>query len=430
MSNKREMLFGGAAGGGKSDWSLMCALQYMDVPGHAALILRRTFPQLSQSDGLLPRAQEWLSGTDAHGTDTVGGFATKYLFPNGARLDFGHCQHEKDRFNYQGGAWQTIIFDELTHFTENIYLYIGMSRCRRPRDASPALARVPLRTRSASNPGGVGHEWVRQRFLTEGTESLVNDNPRLFLRSYLKDNPSLDAEEYEKSLNELHPYERKQLLEGDWDVSPPGSLFHRDWVEGCGVPRGTVKRRVRYWDPSATKPSKKNPDPDYTVGALWQERTQTERPYWLEHIERFRAEPGELLRRIKRVADDDGSDVLQVIETQPAAAGKVMEKTIRDALRPHVPKFHRAPGDKVIRGRGFCGDAEAGRVGIIPGDWTTEWFREMEMFSLDDSHSHDDQWDATCGGYHEVAHTGGFTWSDLREDYERRSSQSSSLSSG
>ena len=95
----REAFYGGAAGGGKSDALLMAALQFVDVPGYAALLLRRTYAELEKADGLIPRAEEWLAGTDARRLD--GG--KKWVFPSGARLEFGHVQDEGDRFNYPVG---------------------------------------------------------------------------------------------------------------------------------------------------------------------------------------------------------------------------------------------------------------------------------------------------------------------------------------
>src|SRR6266508_6612551 len=81
----REAFYGGAAGGGKSDALLMAALQYVDVPGYSALLLRRTYAELEKSDGLIPRADAWLSNTDARRHD--GG--KLWTFPSGARLEFG-----------------------------------------------------------------------------------------------------------------------------------------------------------------------------------------------------------------------------------------------------------------------------------------------------------------------------------------------------
>ena len=65
LNDVREILYGGAAGGGKTDWLLMCALQYADIKGYAALLLRRTYAQASKADAFIPRSHEWLSNTDA-----------------------------------------------------------------------------------------------------------------------------------------------------------------------------------------------------------------------------------------------------------------------------------------------------------------------------------------------------------------------------
>lgn len=208
MLDQEEALYGGAAGGGKSDALLMAALQYVDVPGYSALLLRRTFAELEKSDGLIPRAEEWLSRTDARKTD--GG--KKWIFPSGARLEFGHCQDEGDRFNYQSAAYQFVGFDELTSFTETIYTYIGFSRSR--RRALGRVSKVPIRVRAASNPGNVGHGWVRARFVDPRTRK----PEAAFIPARVADNPGLDVETYRRTMAHLSEELQAQLLEGNWSV--------------------------------------------------------------------------------------------------------------------------------------------------------------------------------------------------------------------
>jgi len=210
MCQAPEVLFGGAAGGGKSDAMLMAALQYVAVPDYSALILRRTYPQLSQEGGLIPRAHEWLSGTGAVWNEQK----KSWTFPSGAVLAFGHLQYENTKYDYQSGEYQFIGFEELTQFTKTQYTYLH-SRTRR-LEGSP----VPIRVFSTSNPGGIGHKWVKARFI----DTIVPG--RLFIQSRLDDNPSLDATEYERSLDNLSDIERAQLRDGDWQVAPDdGAVF-------------------------------------------------------------------------------------------------------------------------------------------------------------------------------------------------------------
>ena len=203
-----EAFYGGAAGGGKSDALLAAALQYVDIPGYAALILRRTYAELEKSDGLIPRADAWLSGTDAHRID--GG--KKWVFPSGARIEFGHVKDEVDKHGYQSAAYSAVLFDELTSFTESIYEYIAFSRSRRPMEGP--LSRVPIRVRSASNPGNIGHLWVKQRFVTEKTRQ----PGVVFIPATVADNPGLDVAQYRETMSHLSESLQAQLLEGDWDA--------------------------------------------------------------------------------------------------------------------------------------------------------------------------------------------------------------------
>ena len=212
----QEALFGGQAGGGKSSCLLMAALQYVEEPGYSALMLRRTYADLSLPGALMDRAAEWLRPTAAKWHEAE----KTWVFPSGATLTFGYLENESSRYRYQGSELQAIFFDELTQFSEASYRYL-FSRLRRS-----VTSKVPIRMRAASNPGGVGHDWVKQRFLTDAAAA-----GRVFVPARLADNPYLDVEEYTQALNQLDPVTRRQLLEGDWDVRPEGKLFVRQWFQ-------------------------------------------------------------------------------------------------------------------------------------------------------------------------------------------------------
>jgi len=194
-----EAGYGGAAGGGKSDAILAAALQYVDVPGYAALILRRSFSDLALPGAAMARSKEWLTGRARWRENEK-----TWTFLCGATLTFGYLESENDVFRYQGSEYQYVGFDELTQFSESQYRYL-FSRLRRVESIA-----APLRMRWASNPGGVGHGWVKRRFIDEPAEGVV------FVPARVADNPGLEADEYIRSLAHLPEMVRKQLLEGDW----------------------------------------------------------------------------------------------------------------------------------------------------------------------------------------------------------------------
>lgn len=205
----REAFFGGAAGGGKSDALLMAALQYVHIPGYAAVIFRKSYTDLSLPGAIMVRAQEWLMATDAKWNDND----KEFTFPSGAKVNFSYLAKPKDKYRYQSAEFQFIGFDELTQFDEEDYTYL-LSRLRRPSEGP--LYSVPLRARGAANPGGVGHVWVKKRFVDGQSPE------RIFIPSKLDDNPHLDQKTYEQSLDLLDPITKQQLRHGDWGVRPPG----------------------------------------------------------------------------------------------------------------------------------------------------------------------------------------------------------------
>ena len=221
-----EALFGGAAGGGKSDALLMGALAHVDDPTYAALLLRRTYADLALPGAIMDRAHAWLGGTPAHWNGTE----KTWTFPSGARLTFGYLDTDKDKYRYQSSEFQYLAFDELTQFPETAYRYL-LSRLRRGAQSS-----IPLAVRCASNPGGIGHKWVHERFVD--SRSAGN---RVFTPAKLEDNPHIDATEYRKSLAQLDETTRKQLEDGLWIQDNQGLVYKfsaaKDLVDG--IPSGS-----------------------------------------------------------------------------------------------------------------------------------------------------------------------------------------------
>lgn len=422
----REALFGGAAGGGKSDALLMAALQYVDVPGYSALLLRRTWPDLVRPNAIMDRARQWLEGTDAVPRD--GG--REWRFPSGARLTFGYLQYDKDKYKYQSAEYQFIGFDELTQFQESVYEYM-FSRLRRPalpclvcrtplrkapgpgnfkhlnknedhngvpdhkvlmqygpaKQDALTLFDVPLRMRSATNPGGIGHVWVRDHFIAPETRS----TKATFLSSLLRDNPALDRSEYEMSLAHLSPVERERLLNGDWDVMEEGAMFQRHWFNVAeDFPKKA--RVVRCWDLASTEDAG-----DYTVGALV---SLTDDGIWfIEDIVRGQWSPLNVERVISQTAARDGTNIPIRIEQEPGSSGV---NTISHYRRNVLVGFDfdgtRPTGSKAERARPLASAAEAGNVYMVKGRWNGDFLDEISLFP---NVPHDDQVDAVSAA---VAH--------------------------
>jgi predicted phage terminase large subunit-like protein len=377
----REALYGGAAGGGKSDWLLMCALQFVHlVPGYNAILFRKTFTDLKLPGSLETRSKEWLSGTQAHWN----GNDHRWTFPRtGATLSFSYLNNEADKYRYQSSEFQFIGFDELTHFSRGQYTYMG-SRLRRL-----ASANVRLRMRAGSNPGGFGHEWVKDRFLVEGPSK-----GRAFVPARLEDNPSLDAASYEESLDELDPVTRRQLRYGDWDTVLKGNLFDRNWCERVG--QGPERAlRVRYWDKAATDEGPGS-DPDWTAGVRV---AFTGRRWVIEDVQRFRGNPAIVERRILDTTIADGRGVVVGIEQEGGSAGKSDIYTWQQKLQPlGISVWGNHPtGDKVTRSLVVSSAMAAKNVDCVAAPWNNEYWNELEPFPT--PKLHDDQVDATSGAW-------------------------------
>ncbi len=206
-----EVLFGGAAGGGKSYGQLIDACLFaLRYPASKQLILRRTFAELEKS---LIRVSLALFPRDIYSYHATGHTGR---FSNGSIIDFGYCATENDVFQYQSAEYDVVRFDELTHFTEFQYLYL-ISRVRGTNG-------YPKQIKSSTNPGGVGHGWVKARFIDPAPPEQMFCAPdgtsRIFLPSKIDDNTFLMRADpaYKTRLLALPEREQKALLYGDWNI--------------------------------------------------------------------------------------------------------------------------------------------------------------------------------------------------------------------
>lgn len=370
---ERERFYGGSARGGKTVALLIAALQYVDRPDYSALLLRRTYADLALPRALMDLADEWLRPTDAKWDDEN----HTWTFPSGATLTFGYLDAEKDKYRYQGTAFQFIGFDELTQFTETQYQYL-FSRLVRPTGST-----IPIRMCCTSNPGGTGHQWVKQRFIKAERED------RIFVPAGLRDNPYVDQEAYIHSLDNLDHITRAQLLDGNWDISGEGTLFKRQWFEVVDAyPRDG--KAVRYWDLASSKDKG-----DYTSGAKVVEKAGI---FYLVHMHNVQESPGGVQDLVKQTAQLDGIAVKVGIEEEGGASGKITsDHYARDVLKGFAFTPYRNTGDKETRAKLWSSAAEHGNFKLVSGHWDIESF--LDQVAAFPETEHDDMVDAVSGAF-------------------------------
>jgi len=221
-AGEKDVLYGGAAGGGKSFAMIVDPLRNCHKKAHRALILRRSMPELREmidkSRELYPQA---FPGAKFREVEKL------WNFPSGAKVEFGFLERDADVYRYQGQAYSWIGFDEITHLpTEFAWNYLAS----RLRTTDPEIQTY---LRCTANPGGVGAHWVKKRYIlpNNSNESFLGMDglTRKFIPAKLADNPYLANDGvYEQMLKSLPPIQRRQLLEGNWEVAEGAAFVEFD----------------------------------------------------------------------------------------------------------------------------------------------------------------------------------------------------------
>lgn len=418
-SSVYEMLYGGAAGGGKSVALLFGGLRFIDHAEYRAIYLRRTFPQLEGS--VIPISKHWFP--------RLGGVYNEskhfWTFPSGAIYKFAHLEYEDSVTAHLSAEYQYIAFDELTTFTEGQYKNM-LARAR-------SAAGIPVRIRSGSNPGSDGHDWVQRRWAPwlgvpprevwagptagpfqllwyintedagekfiseaeaaellaawqtapEADRGLKHPLPlsRVFIPARLSDNPKLLLNDpaYIQRLRGLDPVRRDQLLKGDWQARPePGRFFNRAWFRMVDVPP-TRARRVRRWDLAGTEPEEaKDKEPDWTVGLLLS--IDMDGHLCIEDVARGQWSPNEVESQIVATAAMDGRGVEISLPQDPGQAGKFQARYLVSKLQGYRVSTRPETGSKEERAGPISSQCEARNVSVVRAAWNGPVFRVLEDF--------------------------------------------------
>lgn len=416
-----EAGFGGQAGGGKS-WALLAsALQFVDQPNYDALLIRRTIPDLKQPGALMSMAHEWLAPFIKTKEVQWKEQDRRFTFESGATLSFGYMENPQDRFQYQGARFNFVGFDEVTQFEEICYTYL-FSRLRKDKDN-----KIPTRMRIATNPGGIGHEWVKKRFITERTPD------RVFIFSGLDDNPYLDKDDYKRGLAELDDLDREQLEKGNWDAAEKSNYFPRsDWQLIDNVPEEVMdspnRREARYWDLAATiKRAKqrgvRQNDPDETASTFMIECNGN---YYITDVQAFLGLPAEVEERVLSTAIEDRNvygHITTYIEEEPGSSGiTTVDNYKRKVLQGFAVEGITSKQNKQKRAKPFSSAQQNHRVFVLRRSWTGKFLSQASLFPLG---IHDDMIDSASGAFEQLVINTSYGYSATHQPGTKPPEQSS-----
>ncbi|QFP93874.1 hypothetical protein [Pectobacterium phage Wc4-1] len=413
------VLYGGAAGSGKTAALLMDALRHIDDPRYRAVYFRRNTTQLD--GGLWPDAKKLFSKFGGEPKENK----HEIQFPSGAVIKFAYMELDKHKDAHQGIEYSAIYWDEFTHFDRAQVEYL-MTRMR-----SGAVGDSYMKCSMNPDRDHFVYDWVEpylddegypdpakcgriRYFVMDGTtmvsawelKEILEQYPLeipqtyTFISGTIDDNPILDFLEpkYRGRLENSSPINVARLRYGNWNARAEGSnYFDRTWCELVDAPP-LEKNTVRAWDLAATLASEVNPNPDYTAGVRMSKGKDG--CYYIEHVLRFRDRPSGVETQILNTALEDSQKTGVFIPQDPGAAGKsyatsLIRKLVEIGIRARAKPTNK---DKVTRFAPFSAAAEAGLVKVVRGTWNDAFFTELEGFT-GDGKAKDDQVDATSDAF-------------------------------
>jgi predicted phage terminase large subunit-like protein len=419
------VIYGGAAGGGKSYALLMEPLRHVDNPHFGFVCFRRTSNQITNEGGLYDTSKKMYPHLG--GQSRTSPFI-KWLFPSGAKGSFNHLQHENDVHGWQGSQIPLIMFDELTHFSKSQFFYL-LSRNRSTCGIKPYI-RATTNPDSESWVADFISWWIDQdtgypiperggvvRYFIRINDQIYWGNSRVelaekyevaeeeaksltFVPSSIFDNQELLKVDpgYLSNLKALPTVERERLLGGNWKIKPASGLhFKRGQVNMINAIPDDVVQWVRRWDLAASEVSESNPSPDWTAGVLIGKRKSGR--IIVADLVHVRQKASDVRSLVKNTAIGDQAQfgrVRIILPQDPGQAGKDQFQSYALMLTGFLVVSERETGDKMTRAEPFSAQWQAGNVDVLVAPWNNTMFSELEGFP---EINHDDIVDAAAGGF-------------------------------
>lgn len=419
------VIYGGAAGGGKTFSLLLEPLRHYQNGGFSCVIFRKNANQIFNPGGLWDASMEIYPHLGGKPFKTPKPY---WLFPSGMKVSFAHLENSNDLLSWQGSQIALIAFDELTHFSQEQFFYM-LSRNR-------SLCGIKPYVRATTNPDSdswvadfIGW-WIDQetgyaipersgkiRYLARrdnrllwgdtAEDLLMQDIGQeeiktvSFIAASLQDNQILMAKDpgYLGNLKALPFVEREKLLQGNWKVRPAGgSYFQRQQIAVLSVVPQDMIRLVRAWDFAATAEGKG--DADYTAAVLMGKR-KNGRYVILDVINR-RCAAGEVRNLVKNTAMMDkekwGSVTIR-IPKDPGQAGVDQVQSYLKMLAGFSCIAERETGSKGTRAEPLAAQWQGGNVEILAAPWNESFLDQLERFP---EVKHDDMVDAAAGAFNQL----------------------------
>ena len=440
------VIYGGAAGGGKTYALLMEALRHKDVPGFGGVIFRKNYNQITAEGGLWDASMKLFS--QIPGAKNGKTPRHHWDFGDRSKLSFAYLEREEDLISWMGTEIAYIGFDELTHFSKRQFLYM-LSRNRstcgiRPYmratcnpDADSWVAEFiswwidqdtgyPIKERSGQIRWMVNlndiitwhesREAAVQYAIGQGlSEEEAEATPKsvTFIASSITDNKVLMEKDpgYIANLRALTVVDMERLLKGNWKIKAAAGLyFRRTQVEIVKALPTDIVLWARGWDLAATAEDEDG-DPAYTAGVLMGKRRNGR--YVIADVINKRLSASEVRILIKMTAQADKKKYGRVIERlpqDPGQAGKAQAQSMIKMLSGFLVKAIPESGSKESRSEPLAAQWQAGNVDVLEAEWNDMYFNQLESFP---ESKFKDMVDASSSAFIEIE--SGATYSALKE---------------